>query len=46
MITGMVVSAILYDFILLPYILVTFDRWIFPQLQTKTDHQKKPVEQG
>ncbi|PCJ31180.1 MAG: hypothetical protein COA99_17455 [Moraxellaceae bacterium] len=46
MITGMVVSAILYDFILLPYILVTFDRWIFPQLQTKTDHQKKLVEQG
>ncbi|MBV1920579.1 MAG: hypothetical protein KUG73_07835, partial [Pseudomonadales bacterium] len=30
MITAMVSSAIIYDFLLLPYLLVTFDHKIFP----------------
>jgi len=34
MITAMVSSAIIFDFLLLPYLLVTFDRKIFPALSS------------
>jgi len=46
MITAMVSSAIIFDFILLPYLLTTFDRWIFPPMTTKIDAQLTTIEQG